>query len=97
VAQAKHNPLEIAYTISENDLIPEGIAYDPARKNFYVSSTFKRKIIRIDANGRATDFTQEAQDGLFRWGRRQAKAFKCQYQCGYACERTHPHDLRHEQ
>ena len=39
VAQPESNPLTIAYTVNENDLVPEGIAYDPLGKNFYVSST----------------------------------------------------------
>jgi hypothetical protein len=54
----------IAFTIPEKDLIPEGIAYDPVTKSFFVSSTHKRKIVRVDAGGRCTDFTSEAQEGL---------------------------------
>ena len=53
------NPLEIIYTINENDLVPEGNTYDPFDKSFYVSSTWKRKIIRIDTTGKATDFITE--------------------------------------
>lgn len=57
---------DLAFTIREKDLIPEGIAYDQREKNFYVGSTHKRKIVRIDRRGRVTDFTTEKQDGL--WG-----------------------------
>src|SRR4051812_9537514 len=57
---------EVAFTINEKDLIPEGIAYDPAQKEFYVGSILKRKIVRIDSSGRASDFTSEGQDGLFK-------------------------------
>jgi sugar lactone lactonase YvrE len=57
---------ELAFTINEKDLIPEGIAYDPARKEFYVGSLLKRKIVRIDSSGRASDFASEGQDGLFK-------------------------------
>ena len=64
VAQSESNPLTIVYTVNENDLVPEGIAYDPLGKNFYVSSTYKRKIIKIDANGKVSNFTHEAQDDL---------------------------------
>jgi Gluconolactonase len=64
VAQTQNNALKIPYTIYENDLVPEGIAYDPVDHNFYVSSTFKRKIIKISANGKVSNFTQEGQDGL---------------------------------
>ena len=56
---------EVAFRINDPDLIPEGIAYDPATKTFFVGSTFKRKIVAVDASGKTRDFTTEAQDGLF--------------------------------
>lgn len=55
----------IAFTIPENDLIPEGIAYDPVKKEFFVSSTYKRKIIRIKEDGSYGDFIKEQQDGIY--------------------------------
>ncbi len=55
----------IAFTIRENDLIPEGIAYDPVNKEFFVSSTYKRKIIRIKEDGSYNDFINEQQDGIY--------------------------------
>lgn len=58
------NTSEIAYTIGEKDLIPEGTAYDTKDKVLYISSTHKRKIISIDKNGQIRDFTKETQDGL---------------------------------
>ncbi len=54
----------VAFRLSERDLIPEGIAYDPVEKHFYVGSIYRRKIVRIDAAGRATTFVGEMQDGL---------------------------------
>lgn len=59
-----------AFTIPEKDLIPEGIAYDPGEKAFYLSSLRKRKIVRITPGtaGRRDvieDFTAEGQDGLY--------------------------------
>jgi hypothetical protein len=54
---------QIAFKINEPDLIPEGTAYDSETKSFYIGSTYKRKIVRIDKNGAVTDFTTEAQDG----------------------------------
>lgn len=54
----------VAFTLKERDLIPEGITYDPIKKNFYVSSTYKCKIVKIDAQGQVSDFTTEKQDGL---------------------------------
>jgi DNA-binding beta-propeller fold protein YncE len=53
-----------AFSIPERDLVPEGIAHDPVTDAFFVSSTNKRKIVRVDGSGRVTDFTSEAQDGL---------------------------------
>lgn len=66
IAAAAQPVSEIAFTIPEADLIPEGIAYDPTSKTFYVSSTFKRKIVSIDSLGTIRDFTRPAQDNL--WG-----------------------------
>ncbi len=56
---------EAAFSVAEKDLIPEGIAFDPAEKAFYVSSLYKRKIVRIDASGKVMDFTTPGQDGLY--------------------------------
>jgi len=55
---------EVAFTISEKDLIPEGIAYDPVEECFYLSSCWKHKIVKIEKNGTTADFTEERQDGL---------------------------------
>ena len=38
---------ELAFMLSETDLIPEGIAYDPLDKVFFLSSLHKRKIVRV--------------------------------------------------
>ena len=54
----------VAFTIQQKDLIPEGLAVDPADGSLYLSSIYHRKIIKIDARGEAHDFVQEAQDGL---------------------------------
>jgi hypothetical protein len=64
----KENPPIIRSTTSgvlyERDLAPEGIAYDPADKSFYVSSISKHKIVRIAPDGSARDFKSSQQDGL---------------------------------
>lgn len=52
------------YIITERDLIPEGLAYDAVAQNIYVSSTHKCKIIRIDKNGKITDFISEGQNDI---------------------------------
>jgi len=40
------------------DLLTEAIAYDPKTKSFFVSANRPRKIIRIDARGRVSEFVK---------------------------------------
>jgi len=51
-------------TIREPDLAPEGIAYDPVDRVFYVSSIAKHKILRLGRDGSVSDFKTSGQDGL---------------------------------
>jgi hypothetical protein len=51
VAQAR-----LAFVTEEKDLIPEGLAYDAGHDLFYLSSLNRRKIVKIDSEGRVTDF-----------------------------------------
>lgn len=64
----KENPPVVrsitALLIRERDLFPEGIAYDPVGKTFYVSSISKRKILAVGLDGLANDFKVSGQDGL---------------------------------
>ena len=47
----------IAFRISEKDLIPEGITYSSTTNSFYLSSIYKTKIVQIDAEtGEFKDF-----------------------------------------
>ena len=55
----------VAFRIPEKDLIPEGIAHDPETGAFFVGSIYKRKIVRVDKAGKASDFTSSGQDGLW--------------------------------
>jgi len=55
---------QIAFRISDKDLSPEGITYDPVEKMFYMGSIAKNKIVRIAKDGNTSDFTREKQDGL---------------------------------
>jgi hypothetical protein len=57
-------PLEVAFRISEKDLIPEGIAYDAASRSFFVSSIHKNKIIRIDEQNKVADFIKSGKEGI---------------------------------
>ncbi len=58
-----HNA-QIAFTISDKTLNPEGITYDPVEKMFYLGSLSKNKIIKVDHHGNSIDFIKEGQDGL---------------------------------
>jgi len=54
-----------AFSIKERDLFPEGMAYDPVEKMFFVSSLSKCKVARFDENGKsAGDFAASRLDGL---------------------------------
>jgi DNA-binding beta-propeller fold protein YncE len=55
---------QTAFIVKEKDLIPEGIAFDPASGNFYLSSIQKRKIVVINKKGEASDFVRTDQDGI---------------------------------
>jgi hypothetical protein len=54
----------LAFRISQPDLIPEGIAWDARTGAYFVGSLYRKKIVRVDAEGRATDFVAAGQDGL---------------------------------
>jgi sugar lactone lactonase YvrE len=61
---------KLAFVLSETDLIPEGIAYDPLDKAFFLSSLHKRKIVSVRVQTRhrppiVEDFTSQSQDGLY--------------------------------
>jgi streptogramin lyase len=56
---------DIAWTIRDRMFVPEGIAYDPATRAFFVSSQYRRKIVRIDPSGTVQDFVPSGRDGLW--------------------------------
>jgi len=55
---------EIAVTLPEQGLIPEGIAADPRDGTIYVGSIARRKIVRVSPAGEARDFVPEGTPGL---------------------------------
>ncbi len=55
---------QVVFTIGDDELLPEGITYDPVEKMFYLGSETKHKIVKVDQHGASTDFTTEGQDGL---------------------------------
>jgi sugar lactone lactonase YvrE len=56
----------VAFYIAEKDLLPESVAFDAKDGSFYVGSTRKGKIVRIDAKGNAADFVAPRQEGLWQ-------------------------------
>lgn len=46
----------VAFTIPEKEVAPEGVAYDPVTKAFFVASVRKGKVVRIGPDGKITDF-----------------------------------------
>lgn len=53
-----------AFRTTERDLVPEGLAYDPQRNVFFLSSLNRRKIVEIGRNDVATDFVPADRYGL---------------------------------
>jgi len=56
---------EVAFFIPEKDLLPESVAYDAKDGSFYIGSTRKGKIVRVDKSGNVSDFIAPRQDGLW--------------------------------
>lgn len=50
---------QLAFTIAQNDLFPEGLAVDPATHFFYMGSEYHNKIVKISQAGEVTDFVKE--------------------------------------
>jgi sugar lactone lactonase YvrE len=55
----------LAFRIAEPGLVPEGIAWDPVGRHFYVGSLAREKIVRITPEGQASDFVPSGRDGLW--------------------------------
>ncbi len=56
---------QIAFTLDEPDLLPEGVAYDAVTKRLFVSSGAKRKILVIAQNGEVRDFIAPETGGIY--------------------------------
>jgi SMP-30/Gluconolactonase/LRE-like region len=55
--EAKTPDAPVAFRLKDPKLIPEGIAYDPTSKQFFLGSIAQHKIIVTDAKGEARDFS----------------------------------------
>jgi sugar lactone lactonase YvrE len=53
----------VAFRIADQTFAPEGIAYDPASRQFFVGSVTQKRIVRISPEGKLTPFS-DSKDGL---------------------------------
>ena len=65
LCSCQNKELNKDFRINEKDLIPEGVAADSRTGIIYIGSTYKRKIIQIDAEGKITDFISQEEDGIW--------------------------------
>src|SRR5215472_16083020 len=49
----------VAFTVAQNDLFPEGLGVDAAKRVFLMGSMYHNKIVRISESGEVTDFVKE--------------------------------------
>ena len=54
----------LAFVTMEKDLIPEGLAYDEKQNFYYLGSLNRKKIVKIDPEGRVSDFVPGDRYGL---------------------------------
>ena len=54
---------QIAFTIPEKDILVEGITVDTATGDFYLSSIFKDKIVKV-SKGKPSDFIKTDYEGF---------------------------------
>jgi len=54
----------LAFVSEEKDLVPEGLAYDARQNLYYMGSIHRRKIVKITAEGRFSDFAPAGRDNL---------------------------------
>lgn len=52
------------FALPHDDLVPEGLAWDPRSRTFLVSSVHARKILSVDEHGAARDFVSSAREGV---------------------------------
>lgn len=83
----KSQTSEVAFTIGEKDLIPEGITYSLSTKSFYLSSLNKTKIIQIDSvTGKYRDFISSKVLGMMVLGLAVDESNKVLWACAESLE-----------
>lgn len=53
-----------AFTVAEKGFVPEGLAYDPVEKMFYLGSVYQRRIVSVNPTGEVKEFSAP-DDGLW--------------------------------
>lgn len=61
---APQEPAEIFVTFEDNQLSPEGLAWDPQTGDLFTGSFLQRKIVRIEPDGTVSDLGDSANHGL---------------------------------
>lgn len=54
-----------AFRLPDREMIPESVAYDEKKGDFFVSSVRERRIVRRTAKGEVSDFVPAGRDGLW--------------------------------
>jgi hypothetical protein len=54
----------VAFTTTAKDLFPEGLAYDPGNDSLYLSSLYRRQIVKISHEGKTEDFVPAGRYNL---------------------------------
>jgi hypothetical protein len=68
-ARAQRAPITLAqsaFQIADPRFIAEGMAFDPQARRFFISSTYLRKVIARDPDGRIFDFVASGDHGLLQ-------------------------------
>jgi len=50
---------QVAFTVAQSDLFPEGLGVDTSKRIFYMGSEYHNKIVRISETGAVTEFVKE--------------------------------------
>jgi sugar lactone lactonase YvrE len=56
---------EVRATLDADDLLVEGLAWDPSSGDLFVSSVHRRRILRIGSDGTPRDFVPPGSNGLY--------------------------------
>ena len=59
---------QVAFTVPQTDLFPEGLAVDAAKRLFYMGSMHHKKIVKFALGGEVADFVPEGVYGLMPVG-----------------------------